>query len=85
MVKIDFKTTEEKKEGLKIAAKRLNVTSSYILNKLLDDYLAGDTKIAHRQQISKLIVITLNSANCLPKCKEKETVIGNLEELQCLM
>ena len=85
MVKIDFKTTQEKKEGLKIAAKRLNVTSSYIMNKLLADYLAGDTKIAHRQRISKLIVLTLNSANFLPDCKEKEVVIGNLEEIVCQM
>lgn len=85
MAKIDFKTTEKKKEELKLAAKRENITVSYIMNRLVDDFLAGDTKIAYRKQVSRLVVNTMNCVNKLNDCKEKDDIIGNLEELLCLM
>lgn len=83
MEKIDFKTTKEKKEGLKLAAKKMKVPVSYIMNQLVTDYLSGDVKIANRKQVSYLLVNALNVTKYLEESKYKDVIIYCLEELQC--
>lgn len=85
MAKIDFKTTDAKKKGLKIAAQRANVSVSYIMNKLVDDYLDGKAKVVNNQEIAARLGRAVHAANHLPECESKKVVIKELEEIVCLM
>lgn len=85
MAKVDFKTSDEKKNELKLAAARKGVTVSYIMNHLLDDYLNGNAKIVKKQEIAILLTKVLHESNHLPEGSVKEEIIHELEELICRM
>lgn len=85
VVKIDFKTTSEKKEKLKEIATKKNVNVSYIMNQLLDNFLSGNLKIEQKKKIASHLVSLVHTVNYFPDSKIKERVLEDLEELQCLM
>ena len=86
VVKIDFKTTKEKKELMKSHAIKQGVTVSYLMNELVNSYLQGNSYIIKRKDISLHLVKAIQISNYIDDDNIKTMLQNELEDLQrCLM
>lgn len=85
VVKIDFKIEQSKKEYLREEANKLNVSMSYILQKLVDDHIDNGNALYNRKQVSEHLVNLLQASKYIKEDKVRDYIFKELEELQCQM
>lgn len=74
-----------KKEYLREEANKLNVSMSYILQKLVDDHIDNGKALYNRKQVSEHLVNLLQASKYIKEDKVRDYILKELEELQCQM
>lgn len=83
MAKIDFKTSDEKKEQLKEYARKNGVTVSYVVKNLVDDFISNGYTLPSKREKSTYLVHLLDNVRFIKDDELKQNFEELLEGLLC--
>lgn len=83
MAKIDFKTSDEKKEQLKEYASKNGVTVSYVVKSLVDDFISNGYTLPSKREKSTNLVHLLDNVRFIKDEELKQNFEELLEGLLC--